>query len=185
MKNDAATGSGYDVLIGREMISDEIASLGRELTGIYGGETVVVIPLLKGGFMFASDLVRCMDADVQIEFLGAASYGDETETSGEVRLTLDTTMPLAGRHVLLVEDIVDSGLTLAYIQQLIRSRRPASLRTVVLLDKKVTRRKAVAEIDHVVFEIPDRFVFGYGLDSPGGFNRNLRDVVAIRETGRG
>jgi len=184
-RNEAADGPGYDVLIGREMISDGIANLGGELTRIYSGETVVVIPLLKGGFMFASDLVRCMDVDVQIEFLGAASYGDETETSGEVRLTLDTTMPLAGRHVLLVEDIVDSGLTLAYIQQLIRSRRPASLRTVVLLDKKVARRKAVAEIDHVVFEIPDRFVFGYGLDSPGGFNRNLRDVVAVRETGRG
>ena len=177
--------SGYEVLLDSDAIARGIAVLGGTLDAVYGDESVVVIPLLKGGFMFASDLIRCMRCDVQIEFLGAASYGDETESSGEVRLTLDTTLPLAGRHVLLVEDIVDSGLTLAYIQQLIRSRRPASLRTVVLLDKKVARRQAVAEIDHAVFEIPDRFVCGYGLDSPGGFNRNLRDVVVFCETGEG
>ena len=174
--------SDYEVLLESDTIARGVASLGRELDSIYRDESVVVIPLLKGGFMFASDLVRYMGCDVQIEFLGAASYGDETESSGEVRLTLDTALPLAGRHVLLVEDIVDSGLTLAYIQQLIRSRRPASLRTVVLLDKKVARRQAVAKIDHAVFEIPDRFVCGYGLDSPGGFNRNLRDVVVFGET---
>lgn len=171
----------YEILIQKKRLAEGVAELGRELSRIYAGETVVVIPLLKGGFIFASDLVRSMETGVQIEFLGAASYGSETETSGEVRLTLDTTMPLAGRHVLLVEDIVDSGLTLAYIQQLIRSRKPASLRTAVLLNKKVARRQAVAEIDHAVFEIPDRFVFGYGLDCPGGYGRNLGDVVAVLE----
>lgn len=176
-------GTGYEVLLDRGTIARGVEALGRELDEIYRGECVVVIPLLKGGFMFAADLVRSMKCEVQIEFLGAASYGDQTKSSGEVRLTLDTAMPLAGRHVLLVEDIVDSGLTLAYIQQLIRSRRPASLRTAVLLDKRVDRRQAVARVDHAVFEIPDRFVCGYGLDSPGGYDRNLSDVVIFREAG--
>ena len=154
--------------------------LGAELTKIYSGKKIVVIPLLRGGFMFAADLVRYMDVDLQIEFLGAASYGEQTISSGEVRLTLDTTLPLSGRNVLLVEDIVDTGLTLAYIQNLIKSRNPTSLRTIVLLGKEI-RRKVDVEIDRCVFNIPDRFVFGYGLDSPGGFDRNLPDIVALKE----
>ena len=169
-----------EILINEERIRDGVRELGAELTEIYTGIKPVVIPLLRGGFMFAADLVRSIDADLQIEFIGAASYGAQTESSGEVRLTLDTTLPLTGRHVLLVEDIVDTGLTLAYIQKLIKSREPASLRTVVLLDKKI-RRKVDVDVDRVIFEIPDRFVFGYGLDSPGGFNRNLSDIVAIRK----
>jgi len=169
-----------EVLISSERIKDGIRKLGAKLTDLYAGKRIVVIPLLKGGFMFAADLVRFMDVDLQIEFLGASSYGEQTETSGEVRLTLDTALPLSGRHVLLVEDIIDTGLTLAYIQKLIKSRNPASLRTVVLLDK-ITGRKIDSEINECIFNIPDRFVFGYGLDSPGGFNRNLSDIVALKE----
>lgn len=172
--------SELELLIPAGEIERGVRELGSRLTEVYRGKQVVVIPLLKGGFMFASDLIRCMDLDLQIEFLGAASYGEQTRSSGEVRLTLDTTMPLKGRDVLLVEDIVDTGLTLAYIQKLIRSREPASMRTVVLLDK-TARRKVDVEVDEAVFDIPDRFVFGYGLDSPGGFHRNLSDIVTIRE----
>lgn len=170
----------WDVLISSADIQEGIRKLGAKLSDIFAGKKVVVIPLLKGGFMFAADLVRCMDVDLQIEFLGAASYGEQTESSGEVRLTLDTTLPLSGRDVLLVEDIVDTGLTLAYIQTLIRSRNPASLHTVVLLDKKA-RRQVDVDVYECVFSIPDRFVFGYGLDSPGGFDRNLPDIVALKE----
>ncbi len=169
-----------ELLISSSEIEKGVRELGARLTNIYGGRKLVVIPLLKGGFMFASDLVRSMALDIQIEFLGAASYGEQTRSSGEVRLTLDTTLPLKGRDVLLVEDIVDTGLTLAYIQKLIRSREPASLRTVVLLDKRAGRQVDV-EVDEVVFDIPDRFVFGYGLDSPGGFHRNLSDIVTLKE----
>lgn len=169
-----------ELLISSEEIDRGVRELGERLTEIYKGKRLVVIPLLKGGFMFASDLIRSMDLDVQIEFLGAASYGEQTKSSGEVRLTLDTTLPLKGRDVLLVEDIVDTGLTLAYIQKLIKSREPASLRTVVLLDKRA-RRQVEVEVDEVVFDIPDRFVFGYGLDSPGGFHRNLSDIVTVKE----
>jgi len=171
-----------EVLISAEELHKGIEELGLELTNIYRDKQVVVIPLLRGGFMFAADLVRSMNLDLRIEFIGAASYGEETESSGEVRLTLDTTLPLAGKHVLIVEDIVDTGLTLAYIQKLIKSREPASLRTVVLLDKKARRRVGV-EVDRAVFSIPDRFVFGYGLDRPGGLGRNLPDIVAVTETG--
>ncbi len=170
----------WDVLISSAHIQEAIRKLGAELTEIYAGKRLVVIPLLRGGFMFAADLVRSMDVDLQIEFLGAASYGEQTRSSGEVRLTLDTTLPLSGRDVLLVEDIVDTGLTLAYIQKLIRSRNPASLRTVVLLDKKA-RRQVDVDVYGCVFSIPDRFVFGYGLDSPGGFGRNLPDIVALKD----
>ena len=170
----------WEVLIPSSEIAGRIKEIGRELSELYRGLKPVVIPLLRGGFMFASDLVREMDTELQVEFLGASSYGEQTESSGEVRLTLDTTLPLAGRHILLVEDIVDTGLTLAYIQKLLNSRRPASLRTVVLLDKRA-RRKVEAHVDRVVFDIPDRFVFGYGLDSPGGFGRNLPDVVAMKQ----
>jgi len=170
----------WEVLIPSDHIQEGIRKLGAELTSIYAGKKIVVIPLLKGGFMFAADLVRYMDVDLQIEFLGAASYGEQTVSSGEVRLTLDTTLPLSGRDVLLVEDIVDTGLTLAYIQRLIKSRNPASLRTVVLLDKKI-RRKVDVEVNECIFSIPDRFVFGYGLDSPGGFDRNYSDIVALKE----
>ncbi len=169
-----------EILVPAAEIESGVRKLGRKLSDVYRGKELVVIPLLKGGFMFASDLVRYMDVNIQIEFLGAASYGEETISSGEVRLTLDTTMPLSGRHVLLVEDIVDTGLTLAYIQKLIKSRNPASLRTAVLLDKRA-RRQVEVEVDEIVFNIPDRFVFGYGLDSPGGYNRNLSDIVTIRE----
>lgn len=173
-------GADLEVLIPADEIASRVHGLGRELSELYRGRRPVVIPLLRGGFMFAADLVRSMDVELQVEFLGAASYGDQTTSSGEVRLTLDTSLPLTGRHVLLVEDIVDTGLTLAYIQKLLISREPASLRTVVLLDKKVPRR-IEATVDRCLFDIPDRFVFGYGLDSPGGYDRNLRDIVAVRD----
>jgi hypoxanthine phosphoribosyltransferase len=171
--------SDFEILIPSSEIAEGVSSLGASLSKFYRDRSIVVIPLLKGGFMFAADLVRAMDVDLQMEFLGASSYGEQTESSGEVRLTLDTTLPLKGRDVLLVEDIVDTGLTLAYIQKLIRSRNPASLHTAVLLDKKARRRVDV-QVDRAVFSIPDRFVFGYGLDSQGGYGRNLPDIVALR-----
>lgn len=167
------------VLISRDEIAEKVAEAARELSEIYKGKNVVVVPLLRGAFIFASDLVRVMNTDVQVEFIGASSYGDATVTSGEVRLTQDTALPLSGRNVLIVEDIVDTGLTLAYIQRLILSRKPASLRTIVLLDKKIKRQVDV-QLDNILFEIPDMFVFGYGLDSPGGYNRNLPDIMAVK-----
>lgn len=171
---------GAEVLIPAAAIERRVSELAGEISACYTDRSLVVIPLLKGGFMFAADLVKrlCIRHGVTLEFVGASSYGEETSSSGEVRLTLDTPTPLAGRDVLLVEDIVDTGLTLAYIQKLVLSRVPASLRTVVLLDKKA-RRRADVEVSWIGFEIPDRFVFGYGLDGPGGLYRNLGDILAL------
>ena len=170
----------YDILVSASEITEKVNKLGAELTELYAGEEVVVIPLLRGAFMFAADLVRAMALPVRVEFLGAASYGEETVSSGEVRLTLDTSFPLHGRNVLVVEDIVDTGLTLAYIQKLLKSRNPKSIRSVVLLDKP-SRRTVKVDLHRTLFTIPDKFVVGYGLDGPGGFWRNLPDIVALRE----
>jgi len=170
----------WEVILSESEIASRVAQIASEIEERYGGKPLVVVPLLKGGFVFAADLVRQMRLDVRMEFMGASSYGERTATSGEVRLTLDTSAPLAGKDVLLVEDIVDTGLTLAYIQRLIRSRVPASLRTAVLLDKRA-RRQVDVEVTWTGFVIPDRFVFGYGLDGPGGSFRNLRDIVALRD----
>jgi hypoxanthine phosphoribosyltransferase len=173
-------GIKYDILVSASEIIEKVNKLGAELTELYAGEEVVVIPLLRGAFMFAADLVRAMALPVRVEFLGAASYGEETVSSGEIRLTLDTSFPLHGRNVLVVEDIVDTGLTLAYIQKLLKSRNPKSIRCVVLLDKP-SRRTVKVDLHRTLFTIPDRFVVGYGLDGPGGFWRNLPDIVALRE----
>lgn len=173
-------GAEYDILIDARRIQEAVSELGRELAELYRGEEVVVIPLLRGAFVFAADLIRAMDLPVRVEFIGAASYGAETVSSGEVRLTLDTSFPLHDKHVLIVEDIVDTGLTLAYIQKLIASRNPRSIRTVVLLDKP-SRRRVRADLYKTLFTIPDRFVVGYGLDGPGGFWRNLPVIAALRD----
>lgn len=169
-----------EIIVREEEIAGRVRQLALEIAEFYRGVRPVVIPLLKGGFVFAADLIREIDLEMSLEFLGASSYGEETASSGEVRLTLDTSTPLSGKNVLLVDDIVDTGLTLAYIQKLIGSRAPASLRTAVLLDKRA-RRQVDVEVTWAGFVIPDRFVFGYGLDGPGGSCRNLRNVVALRD----
>lgn len=170
-----------EIIVREEDIAERVRQLALEIAEFYTGSRPVVIPLLKGSFVFAADLIREIDLDeMSLEFLGASSYGEETASSGQVRLTLDTSAPLSGKNVLLVDDIVDTGLTLAYIQKLIGSRAPASLRTAVLLDKRA-RRQVDVEVTWTGFVIPDRFVFGYGLDGPGGSCRNLRNVVALRD----
>jgi hypoxanthine phosphoribosyltransferase len=165
-------------LISAEDIEARTREVGAELSAIYGDSEVVVVPVLKGSFMFAADLVRAMRCKVTVDFIGASSYGESTESSGEVRLTMDTSVPLSGKQVLLVEDIVDTGLTLAYIQKLIKSRSPAGLLTVALLDKP-SRRVVPVETFRVLFRIPDHFVVGYGLDGPGGLYRNLPYVAVL------
>ena len=165
-------------LISPESIEARIREVGAELSAIYGDDEVVVVPVLKGSFVFAADLVRAMRCNVTVDFIGASSYGESTESSGEVRLTLDTSVPLAGKQVLLVDDIVDTGLTLAYIQKLINSRSPAGLRTVAFLDKPA-RRVVPVETFRVLFRIPAHFVVGYGLDAPGGLYRTLPYVAVL------
>lgn len=137
--------------------------MAREIRVGYEHENLHFVCVLKGAVMFLSDLIRQMSGGITIDFIALSSYGGGTTSSGEVRLLKDLDYGLEGRHVVIVEDIVDTGLTLHYLQEILRARNPRSLRTVCLLSKP-TRRKIDVVVDHVGFTIDDRFVVGYGLD---------------------
>lgn len=166
-----------NVLIDEERIRARIAELGREISETYGGEVPVLINILKGGFIFLADLARAVKVDCEIDFMVVSSYEDKTESSGVVRILSDLGVNLEGRHVLIVEDIVDTGLTLEYIRELLSARNPASLRIVTLLNKP-DRRQAEVPLDWVGFDIPDEFVVGYGLDFAQRF-RNLPYITVL------
>jgi len=153
------------VLIEREAIAARVAELAREIErDTQASGPVHLVAVLKGAFVFLADLLRAIEVPVTCDFMAVSSYGDGQVSSGVVRLTKDLDQDLAGRDVVLVEDIVDSGATLAYLQGLLRARNPRSLRTVCLLDKR-SRRLVPVAIDYVGFVIDDRFVVGYGLDA--------------------
>lgn len=160
------------VLIDDRAIRERVAALAAEIRADAGpGTTVHFVAVLKGAFMFLGDLLRVFQGPVTCDFLGVASYGSGTSSSGQVRLTKDLDHPLAGRYVVVVEDILDTGLTLHYLLDILAAREPAMLRTVCLLSKP-SRRQIDVPVDYVGFEIPDRFVVGYGLDFDEAY-RNL------------
>lgn len=163
--------------ISAEKIQSRIDELGQELTKKYKDQHVVAICVLKGSFMFYSDLIRKIDTDISCEFFGVSSYHG-TSSSGEVKVTLDLTHPIEGKHVLLVEDIVDTGLTMNYLKNSILSRKPASLTTVALLEKPEAL-KVPCKLDHVGFQITNEFVVGYGLDYEG-YYRNLPFIGQVQ-----
>jgi len=152
-----------ETLITAEAIAARVAELGRAITADKQGEDLVVISVLKGSFMFAADLIRHIDLPLHMEFLGVRSYGDSTETSGEVQITSDVSHRLEGKDVLLVEDIVDTGLTLKFLLDLLARRGPRSLKLAALLHKP-SRTRIPVQIDYLGFSIEDVFVVGYGLD---------------------
>ncbi len=164
--------------ISQEDIQKKVKEMGETLTKKFKGKDVVAICVLKGSFMFYSDLIRCIDTDIACEFFGVASYHGGTSSSGEVKVTLDLSHPIEGRHVLLVEDIVDSGLTMNYLKNAINSRKPASLTTIALLEKPEAL-KVPCEIDMAGFKIPNDFVVGYGLDYQG-YYRNLPYIAQVQ-----
>ena len=149
-------------LISAEQIRTRVVELGKELTQLYAGETITCIGVLKGSALFLADLIREIDTPLEIDFLGVSSY-QGTTSSGVVRITHDLRSSVEGKHVLIVEDIVDTGLTLSYLLRNLASRNPKSLRVATLLDKP-SRRKVEVPIDYAGFQIPDEFVIGYGLD---------------------
>jgi len=159
------------VLIPAETIAARVAELGRTIDKEVPEGPLVVVGVLRGAFVFMADLVRAIPRDVRCDFLGVRSYGDATETSGVVEITSDLSSPIAGQHVLLVEDIADTGLTIRYLQEILLARSPASLRLCALLSKPSRRRTEIA-LDYVGFEIDDSFVVGYGLDAAQRY-RNL------------
>ncbi len=160
-----------EVLLSEETLRQRVAELGAQLSVDYAGKDLVMLVVLKGSMLFAADLCRHITAPLSMEFMGLSSYGDSTETSGEVQVTLDLTKPVKHRDVLIVEDIVDTGLTMRYLLKNLAAREPASLKVCTLLEKP-ERKRVEVPLDYVGFVIPDHFVIGYGLDLDQKF-RNL------------
>lgn len=178
-KNDNAEIYSLKPLITEENLQKRIKELGEEITRAYQGEELTLIGVLKGSFLFMADLVRHIKLPVQCEFLGVSSYGDAYESSGEVKVTSDLTRPINGQHVIVVEDIIDTGLTLAYILRTLSARTPKSMKICCLLDKR-ERRQIELEADYVGFALPNAFVVGYGLDFHGWL-RNLPYIGVMED----
>jgi hypoxanthine phosphoribosyltransferase len=159
------------VVVSAEQIADRIATLGKEITRDYQGEVPVFVCVLKGAFMFLADLVREVRLPLEVDFMAVSSYGASTKSSGVVRIVKDLEMDLRGRHVVLVEDIVDSGLTLNYLRKNLSARDPESLEVCALFVRQ-GNQKAAVQLRYTGFEIPPSFVLGYGLDVAERF-RNL------------
>ncbi|MGI6633000.1 MAG: hypoxanthine phosphoribosyltransferase [Bacillota bacterium] len=151
------------VLISQAELEKRIKELAAQISKDYAGRDLLLIGVLKGSFMFLADLLKHLSPDTAVDFMGTSSYGASTQSSGEVRITKDLEHSPAGRHVLLVEDIVDTGLTLRYLVDTLRARQPASLKICALLDKPARRRVRIG-LDYYGFIIPNAFVVGYGLD---------------------
>ncbi|HEY1338735.1 MAG TPA: hypoxanthine phosphoribosyltransferase [Bryobacteraceae bacterium] len=169
------------VLISSDKIQSRIRELGDQITRDYPDGSLHVVCILKGAAFFMSDLVRALRRDVYIDFMGISSYGKGKTSSGEVKVTKDLDVSLEGSDVLIVEDIVDSGVTLNYLMHVLEQRRPKSIRIAALLDKPERRLRPV-HVSYVGFEIPDQFVVGYGLDYAEKY-RNLSDICVLEETG--
>jgi len=165
-----------NILITREQIAAKVAEIGARISADFAGQSVVLIGVLKGAAIFLADLARQIDLDVGFDFIAVSSYGNSTQ-SGELKLIKDVDESLEGRNVILVEEILDTGVTLTYIRNLLLARRPKSLKLAVLLDKP-SRRKVPIDADYVGFEIPDRFVVGYGLDYAQCY-RNLPHICTL------
>lgn len=168
------------VLLSQEQIAKKVEQLGRELSRQYQGKEPLVVCILKGAVVFFADLIRCITIPINVDFMAVSSYGKETKTSGVVQIVKDLDSSIEGRHLVIVEDIIDTGLTLNYLLENLKSRRPASLKICALLDKIECRQVDVVP-DYQGFVIPDEFVVGYGLDC-GEKYRNLRDVCILKRT---
>jgi hypoxanthine phosphoribosyltransferase len=165
-----------EILLSEEQIRKRVAELAREIRADFP-DGLHLVAVLKGAFVFLSDLVRCMSGHVSLDFLAASSYAKGTTSSGEVRLLKDLDTTLDGKHVIIVEDIVDTGLTLKYLQEILAARGPRSLRTACLLNKP-SRRQVDVKVEYIGFTIEDRFVVGYGLDYAEEY-RNLPHIAVL------
>lgn len=172
-----------ETLFSEQQIQERIKELGAQITREYAGLNPLLIGVLKGACFFLSDLLRAIDTKLSIEFMAISSYGSSTRTSGEVRIMKDLDVPIEGRHILVVEDIVDTGLTLSYLLANLQSRGASSVKLAALLDKHERREKEV-KIDYLGFEIPDHFVVGYGLDFAERY-RNLPFIAVLRNPEQG
>jgi hypoxanthine phosphoribosyltransferase len=163
-----------DILLDADTVANRVAELGAQISADYAGRDPVLVSVLKGALVFLADLMRAMEIPSSIDLMEVSSYGASTETTGQVRIIKDLSQSIEGRDVIVVEDIIDTGLTLNYLLRYLADKGPASIRIVCLLDKPA-RRLAEIPIDYTGFTIPDRFVIGYGLD----FNERYRNLPYI------
>jgi hypoxanthine phosphoribosyltransferase len=173
------TNPNLELLISAERIQDRIAELGAEIKRDYADRNPLLIGVLKGACIFMSDLIRAVDLRLGIEFMAISSYGSSTRTSGEVRIVKDLDVPIEGRDILIIEDIIDTGLTLTYLMANLLSRGASSVKLAALLNKQERRLRDV-KIDYLGFDIPDAFVVGYGLDFAERY-RNLPFIAVLKD----
>lgn len=170
-------GENYSVLISEEEIHQRLVELGDEIVNTFSGEIPILIGVLNGGFIFLADLIRYISIDCEIDFIRISSYGDEKESSGHIKVLKPLSADIKGRHVVVVEDIVDSGLSVQFLLKMLSAFEPASLRVATLLRKK-SRIKIDIPIEFIGFDIEDKYVVGYGLDDRQ-IKRNLRAIYIV------
>ena len=168
-----------EVLIPSEKIEEKVREIGERITRDYAGEKLLLVGVLRGAFVVMGDLMRCIDLPCEVDFMDISSYGSGSSSSGVVRILKDLEEDITDRHVLIVEDIVDTGLTLSYLKRSLLARGPASLEICALLTKP-SRRRVEIDIKYLGFEVPDEFVVGYGLDYAGAY-RNLPDICVLKD----
>ena len=168
-----------EVLISQGVLDERVKQLAAAIAEDYRGKELLLVGILRGAIMFMVDIARYLDMQLEMDFMAISSYGNTTESSGVVRILKDLDTSIEGRHVLIVEDIIDSGLTLRYLMENLSRRAPASLRVCALLDKDKGRDEVVVEADDIGFRIPDRFVVGYGLDYAQKY-RNLPYIGVLK-----
>ncbi len=167
------------ILIDPESIQKRITELGAEISADYRGKELVLVCILKGAFLFTSDLCRQIDLPQKLDFMAVSSYGDATRSSGIVKIEKDLSESIQGKHVLIVEDIIDSGLTLSYIVKILQDRQPADIKVCVLCNKPSNKQQHV-KVDYCGFKLEDEFVVGYGLDFKG-YLRNLPYIGVVKD----
>ena len=167
-----------EILFSEEQLKERVAQIAAQIDRDYAGKELMLVSVLRGSFIFMADLVRAITVPCRVDFMAVSSYGSGTVSSGQVQITKDLSEDITGRHLLVVEDILDSGNTLSYLLEVLRARKPASIRLCTLLDKPERRVKSV-QLDYTGFTIPDAFVVGYGLDYDE-YYRNLPYIGVLR-----
>jgi len=174
------TNSNLEVLFSEQQIGDRVTELGAEIAQEYAGKELVLVGVLKGSCIFLADLMRAIDLPLSIDFMSVSSYKDGTKSTGDVEILKDLSNPIRGKHVLVVEDIIDTGLTLSRLLEILGSRGAASIKLASFLDKPEPRIKKELSIDYTGFVVPNKFVVGYGLDAAGLY-RNLPFIAVVKD----
>jgi hypoxanthine phosphoribosyltransferase len=177
------TNPNLEVLYSESEIRDRVAELGREITAEYAGKELVLVSVLKGSCLFLADLMRVVDLRMTIDFMAVSSYKDGTKSTGDVEILKDLSNPIRGKDVIVVEDIIDTGLTLSRLLDILGSRGANSIKLAAFLDKPEPRIKKELKIDYTGFVVPNKFVVGYGLDAAGRY-RNLPFIAVVKDPGQ-